>query len=64
MQMKPKNARVHDLIAKTARVTVKDTVRVMFSMQVVANHLGCTMDEMAALHLTQAVRHLNRARHA
>jgi len=47
--MKPTNARVHDLIAKTARVTMKDTVRVMLSMQVVANHLGCTMEEIAAL---------------
>ncbi len=47
--MKPTNARVHDLIAKTARVTIKDTLRVVLSMQVIANHLGCTMEEIAAL---------------
>lgn len=47
--MKPTNIRIHDLVAKTARVTLKDTVRVIQSMQVVANHMGSTLEEIASL---------------
>ena len=47
--MKPTEARIHDLIAKTARVTIKDTVRVIKSMQLVADYLGCSLEEIAAI---------------
>lgn len=47
--MKPTHVRTHDLIAKTARVTIKDTLRVVLAMQVVAKHLGCSMEEISAL---------------
>lgn len=47
--MKSANLRIHDLIAKTAHVTLKDTLRVILSMQVVAKHLNCTLEEIAEL---------------
>lgn len=44
--MKQTSARVHDLVAKTARVTIKDTLRVMLALRLVADHMGCAMEEL------------------
>lgn len=41
--------RVHDLVAKAARVTLKDTVRVMQSLQLVSNFLGCSLHQLVAM---------------
>ena len=41
--------RVHDLVAKTAHVTLKDTVRVMQSLQMVADYLGCSLHQLVAM---------------
>lgn len=41
------NLRVHDLIAKTAHVTIKDTTRVLLAARVVAEYLGCSLQEIA-----------------
>lgn len=47
--MKPTSARVHDLVAKTARVTIKDTFRVLMAARVVAEHLDCSLEELTKL---------------
>lgn len=43
------NLRPHDLIAKTARVTIKDTVRVLQSLKLVSEHLDCSFDDLIDL---------------
>lgn len=41
--------RVNDLVAKTARVTLKDTVRVMLALDTVAEFLGTSTDDLLGL---------------
>ena len=42
----PKHLRVGDVIAKTARVTIKDTLRVLAALDAVAYMYGCSIDEI------------------
>lgn len=40
------NLRPADLIAKTARVTLKDTLRVILALQAVSHHQGVWIDDL------------------
>jgi hypothetical protein len=44
--MKATNARIHDLIAKTSRVTIKDTLRVMLTLRIIADYMDCSIEEL------------------
>lgn len=44
-----KGLRINDLVAKTARVTLKDTVRVLLALDTVAEFLGTSTDDLLGL---------------